>query len=81
MKFFAGRCKLLQGYGDHIQYSIFRCALTMREREKLRWELEKILTAEDSLLLAGLCDRCLQRAVTCNRPGVWDLPTCKHRIY
>ena len=52
--------KLLQGYGDRVQYSIFRCALNMRDREKLRWELEKILTADDSLLLAGMCDRCVK---------------------
>lgn len=28
--------KLLQGYGERIQYSIFRCQLSMRSREKLR---------------------------------------------
>ncbi|MDY7014378.1 MAG: CRISPR-associated endonuclease Cas2 [Cyanobacteriota bacterium] len=39
--------KLLEGYGNRLQYSIFRCWLSQRGREKLRWELEKILTAED----------------------------------
>ncbi|MCZ2206830.1 CRISPR-associated endonuclease Cas2 [Cylindrospermopsis raciborskii] len=30
--------KLLEGYRDRVQYSIFRSWLTMRSREKLRWE-------------------------------------------
>jgi CRISPR-associated protein Cas2 len=63
--------KLLNGYGDRVQYSIFRCRLSQRDREKLRWELEQILTTEDSLLLAGLCHRCEERVQKCNRSGVW----------
>jgi CRISP-associated protein Cas1 len=38
---------------------IFRCHLSQKEREKLRWELEQILTAEDDLLLIGMCDRAI----------------------
>jgi CRISPR-associated protein Cas2 len=72
--------KLLQGYGDRLQYSIFRCALTQRDREKLRWELEKILKSEDSLLLAGLCDRCVERVVACNRPETWVTRADNHRV-
>jgi CRISPR-associated protein Cas2 len=66
--------KLLQGYGESVQYSIFRCCLSQREREKLRWELEQVLTGEDRLLLAGLCHRCLERVERCNRPGTWTMP-------
>lgn len=71
--------KLLQGYGESLQYSIFRCSLTQRDREKLRWELEKILATEDSLLIAGLCDRCVERVIKCNRPEAWPIrePTCR----
>ncbi len=72
--------KLLEGYGDRLQYSIFRCALTVRDREKLRWELEKILDKGDSLLIAGLCDRCVQRIVACNRPESWPNAQTTHRI-
>ncbi|WNZ25454.1 CRISPR-associated endonuclease Cas2 [Leptolyngbya sp. NK1-12] len=73
--------KLLKGYGESLQYSIFRCRLTTRDREKLRWELEKILKEEDSLLIAGLCDRCVQRIQSCNRPESWVIPEDCHRIF
>jgi CRISPR-associated protein Cas2 len=64
--------KLLQGYGDRIQYSIFRCWMSQRTREKLRWELEKILTTEDDLLLIRLSNRSLEDAAKYNRPGTWE---------
>ncbi len=67
--------KLLQGYGDRVQYSIFRCWLSQRSREKLRWELEKVLVAEDSLLLIRLSNQCqdLRRHTRCSGIGA-DAP-------
>jgi len=65
--------KLLKGYGESLQLSIFRCRLSMRDREKLRWELEKILDPEDSLLLVGLCNACVERMHLCNRPETWSI--------
>jgi len=73
--------KLLKGYGESLQYSIFRCRLSSRDREKLRWELEKILTPEDSLLIAGLCDRCVERVEACNRPEAWTVEQERVRIF
>jgi CRISPR-associated protein Cas2 len=72
--------KLLKGYGEGVQLSIFRCRLNQRERERLRWELEQILTAEDSLMLVGLCPRCVERMELCNRPEVWSVETQTFRI-
>jgi CRISPR-associated protein Cas2 len=65
--------KLLEGYGERIQYSIFRCTMTQRTREKLRWELSKLVAAEDSLLIIRICHRCAESIPTYNQPGVWCL--------
>jgi len=72
--------KLLQGYGESLQFSIFRCWLSQREREKLRWELEKILAAEDNLLLAGFCNRCVERIQGYNRPRAMLVEEESYRI-
>jgi CRISPR-associated protein Cas2 len=73
--------KLLQGYGESVQYSIFRCRLTLRDREKLRWELEQILSQEDNLLLMGLCDRCVEQIPRYNRPESWSNAREPFRIF
>lgn len=63
--------KLVNGYGRRLQYSIFRCRLTARQVERLRWELEKLMTAEDKLLILSLCDGCERRVAAHNRPESW----------
>ncbi len=64
--------KLINGYGRRLQYSIFRCRLTVRGMEKLRWQLESLLDAEaDRLLIINLCDGCERRTATHNRPESW----------
>lgn len=63
--------KLLEGYGNRIQYSIFRCWLTQRSREKLRWQLEQILSQEDDLLLIRLSHQCVHDLPKYNRPNTW----------
>ncbi|NEQ95912.1 MAG: CRISPR-associated endonuclease Cas2 [Cyanothece sp. SIO2G6] len=73
--------KLLKGYGQTMQYSIIRCRLSDRQREKLRWQLEQILTSEDSLLIAGLCNRCVERIQACNRPESWEVECDRHQVF
>jgi CRISPR-associated protein Cas2 len=63
--------KIMHGYGRRLQYSIFRCRLTARHMERLRWELEKIMTGEDRLLILGLCEPCERRVAAHNRPESW----------
>lgn len=63
--------KRLEGYGRRLQYSIFRCRLTKTEVEKLRSELEKILTDDDKLLILSICERCSGQTVSLNRPEAW----------
>jgi CRISPR-associated protein Cas2 len=73
--------KLLEGYGNRLQYSIFRCWLSQRMREKLRWELEQILTVEDDLLLIRLSMQCVKDLPKYNRPDTWLLNENPFRIF
>jgi CRISPR-associated protein Cas2 len=47
--------KTLRGFGDHLQYSVFRCDLSRQEKIELRALLEAIIdAAEDQVLFADL---------------------------
>lgn len=72
--------KLLKGYGESIQFSIFRCRLNRRQMEKLRWELERILAEEDRLTLVALCDSCVDRMVVRNEEK-WKTEPETFRIF
>lgn len=68
--------RLLGGFGMRVQYSIFSCQLSDRDRERLRWELGKVLADEDALLLFGICKDCMAALRACDTKGRWppDLP-------
>lgn len=53
--------KKLEGYGQRVQYSVFRCRLDRTALEKLHWELVQILADEDDLLVIPLCRNCAER--------------------
>ena len=72
--------KLLKGYGESLQCSIFRCRLNNRQMERLRWELEKVLAPEDSLMIAGLCACCISRVVVRNPRAEWPVEAPRFRI-
>ena len=72
--------KKLHGYGRRLQYSIFRCRLTVRQMERLHWELETMLTAEDRLLIVRLCDGCERHVATHNRPEAWQVEASSFEI-
>ena len=47
--------RLLHGYGDWVQLSVFRCRLDPRRRRRMEQELRAVMeTAEDRLLIARL---------------------------
>ena len=50
--------KTLEGYGDRVQYSVFRCRLDSTTLEKLHWELNQIMDEVDDLLVIPLCSSC-----------------------
>ena len=55
--------KHMEGYGQRMQYSVFRCWLTPKQLECLRWELTEILKPEDDVLFIPLCSTCVDGIV------------------
>lgn len=72
--------KVLEGYGERLQYSVFRCRLSGRERERLRWELAKVMGKEDDLLLVPLCQGCVGRLTDRARRETWQAEVSAHEI-
>ncbi|MDO5579550.1 MAG: CRISPR-associated endonuclease Cas2 [Planctomycetia bacterium] len=64
--------KKLLGYGTRVQYSLFRCRLTAEDLERLNWELIKILSEEDDLLIIEVCDRCAAKIRDSSGRTDWD---------
>lgn len=63
--------KLIQGYGERVQYSIFKCLLSDKQVAELRWKLIKILTPEDRLLMAPIQPEKVRHLFEFNVPGEW----------
>ena len=51
--------KHMEGYGERMQYSVFRSWLTPRDLQRLRWELTEFLLPEDDVMFIPLCERCV----------------------
>jgi CRISPR-associated endonuclease Cas2 len=43
--------KTLEGFGTRMQYSVFRCYLSPRAMQELRWELAKLIEMRDVVLV------------------------------
>lgn len=50
---------VLEGSGQRIQFSVFRCWMTPTQMQELRWELTKVLEPNDEVLIIPLCPRCV----------------------
>jgi CRISPR-associated protein Cas2 len=75
--------KHMEGYGERIQYSVFRCWMGKREVERLRWELTELLDSEDDVMLIPLCSSCVGGIVGIHgsdRPPDWTSEPDRHRI-
>jgi CRISPR-associated protein Cas2 len=57
--------KLLQGFGQWTQYSLFECFLTDKEWVRLRHEIDQLcVDSEDSVRIYRLCLDCRDRVET-----------------
>ncbi len=73
--------KLMRGYGDHLQYSVFRCELNDRERVELMEKLtQAIKHDEDQVLLFPLGPAGGQREVNVHALGMAYRPTVHEAV-
>ena len=75
--------KHLEGYGERMQYSVFRCWLGSAQLQKLRWELTQRLALEDDVLIIPLCSRCVARlevAHSASKRPQWPDAPITHKI-
>ena len=61
--------KVLSGFGQWTQYSLFECFLTAKERVLLWDRLDRLLEPdEDSVRFYRLCERCVTKTRTVGGP-------------
>lgn len=65
--------RLMEGYGERIQYSVFRCQLSTTELERLRWELTRVVDTGDEILMIPLCEHCSAGVGDLHQKQRWDL--------
>lgn len=73
----------MEGYGERVQYSVFRCWMTKEQVERLRWELTELLSPEDEVMLIPLSQTCVDGIVGIHgsdRPPEWTDAPPRHRI-
>jgi len=73
----------MEGYGERVQYSVFRCWMGKREVERLRWELTELLDSEDEVMMMPLCPSCVNGIVGIHgsdRPPEWTAQPARHEI-
>jgi CRISPR-associated protein Cas2 len=73
----------MEGYGERVQYSVFRCWMGKREVERLRWELTELLAPDDEVMLIPLCPSCVGGIVGIHgsdRPPEWTSQPVRHQI-
>lgn len=65
--------KLVKGYGERVQYSVFKCHLTDKQLAEMRWKLVKLLEEEDRLLIAPILPEALKDVFVFNMNEKWEV--------
>lgn len=65
--------RLLCGYGQWTQYSLFECWLTRKQLIELQAKLARhLVAADDSVRIYALCGACQRRVITVGSPRPSD---------
>lgn len=73
--------KTLNGYGERIQYSVFKCELTDKKLAELRWKLVKAMSKEDSLLIAPIHPEELKNVFILNMEADWNVEKERYLLF
>lgn len=69
--------RVLQGFGERVQESVFECHLSTRQYEKLRSRLATVLVLpQDSIRYYLLCRKCVSRIAAFGKPVAAKTPPC-----
>ena len=49
--------KVLEGYGDRIQYSIFECLVSRAQLRKIQTKLNQLISDDDKVLYYPICGK------------------------
>ncbi|MBN2373961.1 CRISPR-associated endonuclease Cas2 [bacterium] len=61
--------KLLLGYGEPVQLSVFECGINGKDLKDLQWKIKKLIkNSEDSVRYYHLCQDCKNK-IEANREG------------
>lgn len=60
--------KVLEGYGERVQRSVFECDLSMRHWAGLRRRMERVICPNDLVRYYSLCESCEKR-IQIDGPG------------
>jgi CRISPR-associated protein Cas2 len=72
--------KIVRGRGHRVQYSIYRARLDDLQVERLRWELARVMAAEDALLIVDLCPTCATNVISRNHVDGWQEQIAPFRV-
>ena len=73
--------RLMEGYGERVQLSVFRCRLSPKTRAELLWKLTQITQEEDSLMVVPLCDSCTGDVVQRGTHREWPVDPPEYVVY
>jgi len=68
--------RILEGFGNRVQRSVFECDLAPNHLQKLKTKLSRVIKPEDSLRYYHLCGQCLPKVEVVNGP-----PVMKAQLY
>lgn len=72
--------KILCGYGYRVQYSFFKVQASVKQIERLRWELSQVLEDEDHLLVVSLCSHCAGNVEEQSGKVTWEPEPLNYQI-